>query len=425
MQVSNEPVQAAFLSLQPNNDQISGNNGPLPTSNASPQHAYCQNCTVIRQINTNIKLAKQPAGIFLYLIPVHLRVIQQCLLSIVLLSAGLFLISCPESCIFPLPLMQHNYQKAQPKHVAHLIQLLNTIYPAGDALCEIMKGNMVTLTLKKDELLIAEGDTCHYMHFIVSGALMGFSTHKGKKIITYVSVENEFVSSISGMHGIKPSKEGIIAVEPTQVIALHNSIIQELLEKQFDFNYIFRVMVQKYYQDAQERAHIIRVGNGKERYLYFIETHPGFIDRLPLEHVASLLDMKPETLARIKKHHVQYMKKDGGTEAICKRLEDHLHQNKTYQIKDLKLPDLAEAIGITPHNLSSLLNNHYRLNFVDFINTYRINSIKEQMILPQHMQHFTIEAIAYEAGFSSRSAFYSAFKKITGTSPVEFSKSLV
>jgi hypothetical protein len=49
-------------------------------------------------------------------------------------------------------------------------------------------------------------------------------------------------------------------------------------------------------QDAQERTHIIRVGNAKERYLYFIEARHGFIDRLPIEHIASLLDMKPETI---------------------------------------------------------------------------------------------------------------------------------
>jgi AraC-like DNA-binding protein len=84
---------------------------------------------------------------------------------------------------------------------------------------------------------------------------------------------------------------------------------------------------------------------------------------------------------------------------------------------------MAEAVGITPHKLSSLLNNHYQVNFVDFINTYRINSIKEQMTLPQNMQHYTIESMAYEAGFSSRSAFYNAFKKLMGTSPAEFVRS--
>ena len=321
-------------------------------------------------------------------------------------------------------MQQHNYQQPHNHDIEYLLQLLHTIYPLTEALRGEISHNLVSLELEKDALLIAEGETCHYMHFIITGALMGYSTHKKKKIITYVSVENEFVSSISGMHGTRPSREGIIAVEHTRLLALPNNILVGLFEKHFDFNYIFRVMVQKYYQDAQERSHIIRVGNAKERYLFFIQTTPGFFDRIPLENIASLLDMKPQTLARIRKQHAQSMKKDEETEQLCRRLEEYITQHKPYKEKDLKLSTLAQAINITSHKLSFLLNNNYKLSFGDFINTYRINSIKEQMTLPKNLQHFTIEALAYEAGFSSRSAFYTAFKKLTGASPVEFARNM-
>jgi len=319
-------------------------------------------------------------------------------------------------------MQQHTYQPAQKSDIDYIIKLLNTVYPLGKDLQQEFYNNLASLELDKDVILIAEGDICDYMYFIVSGALMGHAAHKGKQIITYISVENEFVSSISGMHGSKPSREGIVAVEPTRLLALPNHLIAGLFEKYFDFNYIFRVMVQKYYQDAQERSHIIRVGNAKERYLYFIQTMPGYIDRLPLENIASLLDMKPQTLARIRKQHDQLLKKDEETEKFCKRLENYISQHKPYTQKNLTLSFLAGAIGITSHKLSSLLNNYYQLGFVDFINTYRINSIKEQMTLPQNLQSFTIEAMAYKAGFSSRSAFYTAFKKLTGTSPVEYTR---
>ena len=280
--------------------------------------------------------------------------------------------------------MQHqHYPKAQPKDIEQVLFLLHSVYSLSDSLRNDLIPHLVSVTLQKEEVLIAEGATCQYMYFILTGALMGYATHKGKKIVTYVSVENEFVSSISGMHGMRPSKEGIMAVEPTTMIALPNTIIMGLFEKHFDFNYIFRVMVQKYYMDAQERAHIIRVGNARERYLYFIQTTPGFIDRIPLEYVASLLDVKPDTLARIKKQYSQSLKKGEDTAIICRRLEQYLIEHTPYRTKDLKLSDLARAIDITPHTLSSLLNNHYHLNFVDFINTYRINSIREQMMQPE------------------------------------------
>jgi signal-transduction protein with cAMP-binding, CBS, and nucleotidyltransferase domain len=83
--------------------------------------------------------------------------------------------------------------------------------------------------LNKEEILIEEGATCQYMYFIVSGAVTGYTMHKGKKVVTYISIENEFVSSIFGMHGMHPSKEEIMTVKLTVMIALPNNIIMELL----------------------------------------------------------------------------------------------------------------------------------------------------------------------------------------------------
>jgi AraC-like DNA-binding protein len=61
---------------------------------------------------------------------------------------------------------------------------------------------------------------------------------------------------------------------------------------------------------------------------------------------------------------------------------------------------------------------------MDFVNTYRINHIKEQIAIPSVLHNYTIETVANNAGFSSRSAFYNAFKKNVGMSPVEYVRSL-
>lgn len=319
---------------------------------------------------------------------------------------------------YPMP--NKVYHPANPEDVEKVIRLLDSIYTVSDSLRNEIRQHFSALNLKKGATLIREGETCQYMYFIIKGALIGQTTHKDKKIVTYISVENEFVSSISGMHGERPTKEGIIAIEPTSLIAFPNRAILQMFEKHFDLNYSFRVLVQKYYQDAQERSHIIRVGNAQERYQYFLETKPGYIDRLPAEHIASLLDMKPKTLLKVRKQHALLLKKDEETEKLCRKLENYLQKHKRYADKNLSLASLARALGITPHRLSSLLNNSYRMNFMDFINSYRINSIREQMGRPGQMESFTIEAMAYEAGFASRSAFYNAFKKQVGTSPMEY-----
>ena len=68
----------------------------------------------------------------------------------------------------------------------------------------------------------------------------------------------------------------------------------------------------------------------------------------------------------------------------------------------------------------TLLNNHYRKSFADFINIFRVNYVKEKLRKNDALQQITIEALGNQAGFSSKSNFFLTFKKHTGMSPLEY-----
>lgn len=312
------------------------------------------------------------------------------------------------------------YRKAAKKDVAQIIRLLCTIYPLSESLQQEFYKNTRTIQLQKNEVLMMQGEMCNYMYFIKKGALMGYSVHNNKKITTYISIENEFVSSITGLHGITPSKETVVAVERSVLLAMHNDVMQQLFKTYFDFNFIFRVMVEQYYRDAQERSYIIRIGNARERYMYFIQTKSGYIERLPEESVASLLNIKPVTLARLKKQFATQTPREPGAEEQSRQVDSYVRTRQLYRNKKISLTSLSAELGMGRHRLSSLINNYYHLTFPDYINSCRISSIKEQLSNSEILRKFTIEMLAYDAGFTSRSAFYNAFKKETGISPREY-----
>ena len=62
-------------------------------------------------------------------------------------------------------------------------------------------------------------------------------------------------------------------------------------------------------------------------------------------------------------------------------------------------------------------------NYNHYINNKRIELAKERLVDPK-FSHLTIEAIGESVGFKSKSAFYNAFKKISGISPFKFTKSI-
>lgn len=138
------------------------------------------------------------------------------------------------------------YQQARKEDVAYVLGILGTIYPVSKELAAAFYERTMYLEISKDAILLKEGMHCQYMYFIRKGALMGQTIHKKKQIVTYISIDNEFASSISGLHGVVPSQEAIIAVEDSQLLAMHNDDLQELFLKHFDMNFLFRVMVEKY-----------------------------------------------------------------------------------------------------------------------------------------------------------------------------------
>lgn len=108
---------------------------------------------------------------------------------------------------------------------------------------------------------------------------------------------------------------------------------------------------------------------------------------------------------------------------ILEKLELHFLTNKPFLKEGYSLPDLANELGYSSHQLSYLINKHYGINFYSLINQYRINACKEKLVLREHMQK-TLEAIAQESGFHSRATFIRAFKTQTGVTPSAFIKNL-
>lgn len=87
----------------------------------------------------------------------------------------------------------------------------------------------------------------------------------------------------------------------------------------------------------------------------------------------------------------------------------------------LTLDKVASQLNVAPRTVSQVINEQRQQNFSDFINTYRINHAKALLHHPDYRQH-TIASIAYESGFNSLSAFNTAFKKNTQTTPSAFRK---
>ncbi|OJJ14113.1 hypothetical protein BKI52_44105 [marine bacterium AO1-C] len=105
------------------------------------------------------------------------------------------------------------------------------------------------------------------------------------------------------------------------------------------------------------------------------------------------------------------------------RVQEYMDKHKPYLNTDLSLTELARQLKLNRNQLSHLINVNTNENFYTFVNTYRVEEVKQLLASPQH-QHYTILTLAYEAGFSSKSSFNRIFKNITGSTPSEYQSSI-
>ena len=105
--------------------------------------------------------------------------------------------------------------------------------------------------------------------------------------------------------------------------------------------------------------------------------------------------------------------------AYFKELNFLMLEGKIFRDSSLSLESISKDLNISSNYLSQLINKISGKNFSDYVNTLRIEDAKIKLKDPK-FNHYTILSIGLEAGFNSKSTFYSAFKKHTGLSPKEY-----
>ena len=104
---------------------------------------------------------------------------------------------------------------------------------------------------------------------------------------------------------------------------------------------------------------------------------------------------------------------------LSNELSSLMQTKVLFKNPDVKLKNIADELNVSKHHLSQLLNDNLGKSFAQYINELRTEEAKQLLV---ENNQFTLEAIGFEAGFSSKSTFYATFKKIVGQTPAEYKK---
>jgi len=191
--------------------------------------------------------------------------------------------------------------KNGPPDISSVIATLDHFYPLSEGIKNYFKKHSYSCSFRKGKLLLKAGEICEHIYFIKKGVVRGFIKEGKKDITTWITAENEVVSSISALDERTPAMENMQAIENCELFALTYSDFQDLYVKFPEFNIVARKVLQKYYQDAEGRAFIARLSNAENKYRLFIRRYGHLANRIPLKYIASFLGITLETLSRVRK----------------------------------------------------------------------------------------------------------------------------
>ncbi len=137
---------------------------------------------------------------------------------------------------------------------------------------------------------------------------------------------------------------------------------------------------------------------------------------------ATTLKRNAEAESVIEDADIKY-KNSGLTFDAITELAAALHQlmqkEKLYRKSELKLETLAMRLGVARHYVSQVINQHYGVNFFEYINVLRIEEAKQLLSSAENKNQNIIE-VAYAVGYTTKNTFNTAFRRIVGVTPTEY-----
>lgn len=107
------------------------------------------------------------------------------------------------------------------------------------------------------------------------------------------------------------------------------------------------------------------------------------------------------------------------SQEIVDALNKSMNEEQLFLRQDLSLRSLSEELNISDKTLSSLLNQQLKISFTDYINGFRVQHFVDHAEAGK-LQQLSITGLANKSGFSSKTTFYRAFKKIKGCTPTDY-----
>ncbi len=155
--------------------------------------------------------------------------------------------------------------------------------------------------LKKDEYFLKSGKNCDHLSFIKSGMLRIFVSTDNKEVTQWISTQGYFVADLSSLIFNTPARWNIQALTNTELYTIGKKDYNNLGKLIPQWHELEKLFLARCFTILEDRIFSHLSMTAEERYYFFFENYKELFNQVPLQYIASMLGMTPETFSRIRK----------------------------------------------------------------------------------------------------------------------------
>jgi CRP/FNR family transcriptional regulator, anaerobic regulatory protein len=158
--------------------------------------------------------------------------------------------------------------------------------------------------LKKGDFLLKAGKRCDKLCFVQSGLLRMFVSTDDKEVTQWISTKGYFSTDLSSFVFETPSRLSIQALVDTELFTITKTDYKRLGDIVPKWHELEKLFLVRCFSMLEDRILSHLSMTSEERYAVFFENNRELFNQVPLQYIASILGMTPETFSRIRKKHI-------------------------------------------------------------------------------------------------------------------------
>lgn len=155
--------------------------------------------------------------------------------------------------------------------------------------------------IKKGDYFLKTGKPCDKLSFIQSGMLRIFVATEEKEVTQWISTKGYFVTDLSSFIFNTPARWTIQALTDVELFTINKNEYDKIGIAIPQWHVLEKLFIARCFTILEDRIFTHLSMTAEERYNFFFESNKELFNQVPLQYIASMLGMTPETFSRIRK----------------------------------------------------------------------------------------------------------------------------